>query len=358
MNRAPTSLRDPLPARSQRGSIILFVLGMILLTSFMLMRFIERAHTELLTEAKHGQQVPLRHEAHSALQVTFAVLEDIAAIDEGLHSPDQGWGEPLDYFEYTPAEGIDVAVTVEDEAAKLSLANTDAITLTTLLTTMDILSSDAERITDAILAWSRPDYVAQFSESEANTYLQRDPSFTPPQRPLRTFDELRLMPAVLQILCDENGEWNETGRRFLDNVSLLPFEFINLNTGRSDVLAALGIDDANLRALEGRRLAEGHEPPRPYYNLADAGADLGSLPANNRFGTEAQILRITINTSQGGRVYKLVALVRSGQAQESPARPDSPEAEAPEPTSEPRPWTRNSIDSPFQILDIRENDEF
>jgi len=358
MNRAPTSIRDPLRARSQRGSIILFVLGMILLTSFMLMRFIERAHTELLTEAKHGQQVPLRHEAYSALQVTFAVLEDIAAIDEGLHSPDQGWGKPLDYFEYTPVEGIDVAVTVEDETAKLSLANTDAITLTTLLTTMDILNIDAERITDAILAWSRPDYVAQFSESEANTYLRRDPALAPPQRPLRTFDELRLMPAVLQILCDENGEWNETGHRFLDNVSLLPFEFTNLNTGRADVLSALGVDDANLRVLEDRRLAEGREPPRPYYNLADAGADLGSLPSNDRFGTDAQILRITINASQGGRVYKLVALVRSSGAQEGPARPDSPQVEAQEPTSEPRPWTRNSIDSPFQILDIRENDGF
>ena len=358
MRPPPTSRRQLSRTRSQRGSIILFVLGLILLTSFMLMRFIDRAHTELLTEAKHGQQVPLRHEAYSALQVTFAVLEDIAEIDEGLHSPDQGWGDPLDYFEYTPAEDIDVTITVEDETAKLSLATTDAITLTTLLTTLEVLNSDAERIADAILTWSRPDHTAQFSESEANTYRRRDPPLTTPQRPLRTFDELRLMPAVLEILCDENGEWNETGRRFLDNVSLLPFDFINLNTGRADVLSALGMDDANLRALQDRRLADRREPPRPYYNLADVGEDLGSLPENDRFGTEAQILRITIKASQGGRVYKLVALVRSGGAQDGPARPDSPEGDAPEPTSEPRPWTRNSIDSPFQILDIRENDGF
>ena len=118
------------------------------------------------------------------------------------------------------------------------------------------------------------------------------------------------------------------------------------------------MNDANLLALKNRRLIDGREPPRPYYSLADAGADLGSLPANERFGTEAQILRITIHTSQGGRVYKLVALVRSGEAAGNPARPESPEADAPEPTSEPRPWTRNSIDSPFQILDIRENDGF
>ncbi len=355
MNPPQTRLRHSVRSRSDRGSVILFVLGLVLLTSFMLMRFIDRAHTELLTEAKHGQQVPLRHEAYSALQITFAVLEDIAAIDEGLHSPDQGWGEPLDYFEYTPAEGIELAITVEDESAKLSLANTDAVTLTALLTTMEILPSDAERITDAILAWSRPDYTAQFSESEADTYLRRDPALTLPQRPLRTYDELRLMPAVLEILCDENGEWNETGRQFLDNISLLPFDFINLNTGRADVLSALGVDDANLRALEDRRLNDGREPPRPYYTLADAGAELGNIPANDRFGTDAQILRITINASQGGRVYKLVALVREGEAQAGPVRPDSTEADTPEPTSEPRPWTRNSIDSPFQILDIQEN---
>lgn len=355
MSRPTTQLCHSARARSDRGSVILFVLGLVLLTSFMLMRFIDRAHTELLTEAKHGQQVPLRHEAYSALQITFAVLEDIAAIDEGLHSPNQGWGEPLDYFDYTPTEGIELSITVEDESAKLSLANTDAETLTTLLTTMEVLNSDAERIADAILAWSRSDYAAQFRESEANTYLRRNPALILPQRSLRTFDELRLMPAVLEILCDENGNWNEIGRRFLDNISLLPFEFINLNTGRADVLSALGIDDTNMRALEDRRLNDGREPPRPYYNLADAGAELGNLPDTDRFGTDAQVLRITIKASQGGRVYKLVAIVRSGEAQQGPARPDSPEADAPEPTSEPRPWTRNSIDSPFQILDIREN---
>ena len=102
MSRPTTQLCHSARARSDRGSVILLVLGLVLLTSFMLMRFIDRAHTELLTEAKHGQQVPLRHEAYSALQITFAVLEDIAAIDEGLHSPNQCLGEPLDYFDYTP----------------------------------------------------------------------------------------------------------------------------------------------------------------------------------------------------------------------------------------------------------------
>ncbi len=357
MRRSTASPRQSARIRSQRGSIILFVLGLILLTSFMLMRFIERAHTELLTEAKHGQQIPLRHEAYSALQITFAVLEDIADIDEGLHSPEQGWGNPLEYFEYQPSEGIELEIIVEDESAKLSLATADAETLTALLTTMEISISDAERITDAILAWSQPDYVARFSDSEPSTYRRRDPPLTPPQRPVRTFDELRLMPAVLEILCDENGEWNETGRRFLENISLIPFEFINLNTGRADVLSALGMSDANLLRLEDRRLTDGREPPRPYYSLADAGADLGSLADNPRFGTEAQILRITIHASQGGRVYKLVALVQTGESQARPASPETPE-DIPEPTSEPRPWTLNNIDSPFQILDIRENDGF
>ena len=40
--------------------MILFVLGLILLTSLLLTHFINRAHTELLTEARHSQQEPLR----------------------------------------------------------------------------------------------------------------------------------------------------------------------------------------------------------------------------------------------------------------------------------------------------------
>lgn len=352
--------RPPQPrAQPERGSVILFVLGMILLTSFMLMRFIDRAHTELLTEARSGQQIPLRHEAYSALQVTFAVLADITEVDEGLHSPDQGWGAPLEYADYQPPEGIDVAVTVTDESGKLSLPTADATALNALLVAQGLLESNAERITDAILSWTRPDHPSQFSESSEDTYLRHDPALTMPHQPLRSFDELRLMPAVRDLLLDENGNWNEIGQRFLESVSLFSFDKVNLNTGHPDVLSAFGLTDTILRALEDRRTTrDGRDPPRPYRSIEEAGTDLGQLPGNSALGTDAQILRVTITASQGARRFQIVAVIQSGKGNRKTPTPKKPGQQEEKATSEPRPWTSNSIDSPFQILEIQENDGF
>lgn len=339
---------------SQRGSVILFVLGMVLLTAFMLTRFIDRAHTELLTEAKHGQKIPLRQEAYSALQVTLAVLADIAAVDEGLHSPQQGWGEPLTYAEYNPPEGIQIEAVVEDETGKFSLPKADDASLITLLMTMGLLNTEAERITDAILAWTQLEYPPQFSDSGQDAFQRREPALLLPQRPMRSFEELRLMPAVLEILCEESGEWNELGRRFLQSVSLFSFDQVNLNTGQPDVLSALGLSDPTVRSLTDRNLLADGLGPQPYYSLREAALDLGTLPESSQLGIEATIFRIIIRTSQGGRTFELVAIAQRGRS-----RPPPPSREDEEPpTSEPRPWTLNSIDSPFQILEIRENDGF
>jgi type II secretory pathway component PulK len=342
----------PPSKRNERGSVILFVLGLVLLTALLLTQFIARAHSELLTEARRSQQEPLRDEAYSALQVTLAVLADIQSADNGLHAPSQGWGTPLDYAEYEAPAGLKNTVTVEDLSGRLSLAgpDLDGTTLVNLLVEIGCLSSDAERIVDGILAWTRPDYTAQYADYATIPELGRAPTLIPPHRPLQSFDELRLIPIVSEVLCDENGDWNELGVKFLSCVNLHPNRQPNLNTAPPEVLAALGLDAD--RVL-GAREPLVRDEPKVFYSLGDVGVPLGQSPGSTAPGVDATQFRINIITAAGGRKFHLTADVQVGGGETSVAGTATPETS----TSEPRPWTRNSIDSAFRILEIQENRE-
>lgn len=345
-SRSSTPRRLP---RRRRGSVILFVLGLILLTSLLLTRFIERARTELLTEARNSRVTELREEAYSTLQVTLAVLADYAAVGQGLHSPAQGWGDPLTYADYTPPEGMEVHVEIDDESGKLSLPTADAKDLQALLVEVGCLPSDAEAISDAILTWTRKDHPAQYADSDDSAYLQHDPALVPPHKALRTFGELRLMPAVRRYLCDETGNWNETGRRFLQSISLFAFNQVNLNTASSDVLTSLGLDGTQIvasRQPAGSRNDRG--AATIFYSLTDAGPLNGG---SAKVGVEASCLRINIDCRLGSRTFRLSVVAQPGgtgtQTTAPPAQDDNGVA--------PRTWASKNIDSAFRILEIREN---
>src|SRR4051812_46867390 len=56
---------------SQRGSVIIFVLGVILLTSFLITRLMDRAAVELAAESKASSKTAMRQEAYSALEASL-----------------------------------------------------------------------------------------------------------------------------------------------------------------------------------------------------------------------------------------------------------------------------------------------
>jgi general secretion pathway protein K len=347
---------SPVKTDRQRGSVILFVLGLVLLTALLLTRFIERANTELLAESRFAQLPALRDEAYSTLQVTLAVLADFSAADNGLHAPAQGWDDPLTYAGYTPPDGFQTTVRIEDETGKLSLPDADAASLQELLVTAGCLPLDAQRVSDAILSWSRPDHTAQFSESDDDTYQQLDPAITPPHAALQSFAELQLIPAVRDLLCNPDGSWNGIGQRFLASVSLYSFNHINLNTVGPDVLAALGLQaDALLAQREDNARKNDPRGAGVFYALSDASSALnGSPDAMARLGVDVSCLRVVITTRQGGRKFQLVAVVQPGAPGNGGTAAPAPNTTA----TTPRSWTTKSIDSAFRILEIRENNGF
>lgn len=353
------------PRHSRRGSVILFVLGVILLTAFLLTRLIDRAGVELLAETKAGSRTALRDEAYSALEVALAVLADASANDNGLHAPQQGWDNPLDYAGYQPPAGFDLAVAFVDETGKLPLASTSEAVLQHYLETIGATNPEAERLTDVLLAWTKADYLPRTSDADPETYANAALPYAPPQRPLRTFEELRAVAVARELFFDADGRWSELGGRFREDVSLQTFTNVNVNTARPSVLVALGLDPTRAVALaeELTPAADPTRDPKFYRSIAEAAAVHGAELSQAGLGADVQCLRVVVTVRQGARVFSLEAVVQpggtpaAGRAAAAPAALPAADANArPATPVDPRTLTRKSIDYPFRILELRETD--
>ncbi len=343
---------------NRRGSVVIFVLGIILLAAFLITRLMDRAAVELAAEAKASKRADLRQEAFSALEATLAVLADRAAVGEGLHDVSEGWDRPLELMEYVPTEGMTAEVAVVDETGKLSLPRADEEKLTAYLEAVGCPATSTERVVDALLTWTQPDHISL--EGDTGEYTTAPLPYVAPQRPLRSFEELRAIPAVREVFFDEQGRWSEVGQRFRAGASLYSFNSTNVNSAAGDALLAHGLDRSRVAAIEAsrREKALGSTFYRSAAELAGAWGRDATPPG---LGTEAQCLHVVVRVRFGGREQRLDAWVgrpggvAPGRAARSEARQSGEQQTAAAPASV-RNNPRKRVDYPFQILELREND--
>ena len=361
--RAP--FRSGFPSRSRRGSVVLFVLGVVLLTAFLLTRLIDRAGGELLAETKAANRAALRDQAYAGLEVTLAVLADVSAADGGLYSAQQGWDRPLEYASYEPPAGFEVNVTFEDETGKLSLPTVNEAVLQHYLETIGASVSDAERLTDALLAWTRKDFLPGSTDADPRNYENSPLPYKPPARALKTFDELRAVSVARELFFDKEGNWTELGDKFRTDTSLYDFSAVNVNSAHSDVLVGLGIDPEQARAVA-REIDSAADPKgdhKFYRSIAEAGQVHGAGLAQAGLGADVHCLRVRVTVKQGAHVFTIGAVIQPGNtaAQTTStgagtvAEESDPNVAPPTPV-DPRALTRKSIDYPFLILELRESD--
>ena len=344
--------------RRSRGSVIVFVLGIILLAAFLITRLMDRAAVDLAAESKAARRAGLRQEAVSALEAGLAVLADHAAVDDGLHDPRDGWGRPLELLDYQPSEGFVAAVTVEDETGKLSLPLVTEEKLAAYLDAVGCPATATDALVDAVLSWTRPDHIPL--EGEGPEFDAAALPYVAPQRALRSFEELRAIPAARALFFDEQGRWNELGLRFKAGASLFSFNATNVNTAAAEALLAHGLDLARIAAIESARQAalEGGTAYRTPAELAGAWGREGTPPG---LGTEVLCFHLVVEVRQGGLGYRLDAWagrpgaltpprVLPADVRNPPTAPAQPEA------ASVRNNPRKRLDYPFQILELREND--
>ena len=346
----------------RRGSVIIFVLGVILLTSFLITRLMDRAAVELAAESKASSKTGMRQEAYSALEASLAVMADYAAVDNGLHAAEQGWARPLESMDYQPSPGFSVEASVEDETGKLSLPLADETVLRGYLDAIGCPATSLDDLIEALLVWTKPNYVPQGIDIDPENFGGGALPYKAAQRALRSFEELRAVPAARELFFDKEGHWNELGDRFKSGSSLYYFNTSNVNSARPEGMLALGLDVAHIDSLVLAR--DLNRSSNTFYrNAGEMSGVLGkdfAPPAG--LGTDSICLHVSILVKRGSREYHLDAWVSPTGTVPTVVPPPPKLGPNGEPPADlvmqipaKRTSTRNKVDSPFQILELREN---
>ena len=385
--RAPHAPSPSARARP-RASVLVIVMITLLFTAFALVSFIEKAGNDLLVEHRESQARRLRMEAYSALEVTLAVLEDFRLATNGLHSPAEGWSDPLAFAGYTPTEDRTVEISFDDESAKLSLPTANAQILSRLFQVWQLSIPDADATADALMGWMKHNHT--YTTAITPDYDHGALPFEAPGRSLRSYHELAAIEKVRTVFYGEDGRPNDLWRRFADNVSLLSFSKPNLNAAKPDVLLALGqFDLTQQQNLTDYTTGQGSfktQGPAYFQNLNDAQRITGATGGNPAaFVTTISALRVNVTVHDGRSTFRLAAVITAGNAAQTVQTPATSATAKPSATSSapatPSPNPSNNatnsattrsttsagataqnspsrnLNYPFTLLEIRENDE-
>ena len=302
----------------RRGSALLFVLVLVVVTAAAVLKFSERALGEMAGEGYYVQRERLRGEAYSALETTLAVLAQFREVDGGLFAPAQGWGDPLALAGYEPAAGRTVTVEFADENAKLPLANAalSEPVRVALFTDLGFEAGEVEVLTDSLLDWIDADDNPRPYGAEKDDYLRGDPSHVAANRAPRSFAELAAVQGFADLMFTESGRPNERCERFMRRVSLWSDGTINLNTVPDELLRASGlVDDRQLvslvRALDTVDGDRGSAGARYYRSLNELGEQVGAVQGGSMFGVQTEALGIVVTVRERQAEFRLRAVVRT-----------------------------------------------
>lgn len=356
---------------------MLVVLVTIAFVSVALFAFIERSMNDLLVEHRAYAANRLRVEACSALETTLAVLEDFRLANGSLKSPSEGWGDPLTWAGYEPAEGHKVEIQFIDESGKFSLPNVTQATLMNLFKDWGLSQAEGEIVADAILGWMKPDYVpTSASAPDKDDYEREEIPFLPPGRALRSFDELATIAVARDVFYDEAGQPNELWHRFVSAFSLYSYQNPSINGATPELLAGLGASDPNQQKqlndyLAGRGMYESNGPGF-FKSGQDAATILGAQSPATQLDTQIRALRIIVTVREGRSAFRVNALIAPPNGATIPAaaakKTDTTTQNGGPTSNENTPALTASTNSgnaqaakklnyPFTILEFRENDE-
>lgn len=361
---------------NRRGSVLVIVMVTLLFATAALLAFMEKASVDLLVDQREAVSRRLRLEAYSALEVTLAVLNEFREVGGGLKSPAEGWGDPLAFAGYTPADGRTVEIAFDDESGKLSLPHTNSIVLANLFENWGVPKADAEAVADALIGWMKHGHV--YTSALRPSYDSGALPYEPPGRPIRSLAELAAIERVRDLLYDADGRPNDLWKRFAAAVSLLDFRQPNINGAKPDTLAALGQFNPQQR----QRLDEflrgtgefQRQGPQWVSNEAEVQRITGVGGDAKGFASTISALRINVTVRDGRTEFRLSAVVAppggATTVQKTATKPVTTAAAAktaaeqqtrPNPSATgataKNPGTAASLRYPFTLLEIRENDE-
>jgi len=291
-------------SQPRRGAVLLMALFFILVISILVVKILDELTMQIRAQAVQVARDDLRFIGLSAFETTMAVLAEIEEIDDGLHGPAQGWGDPLAYAE-----------TITDESGKFPLQEADPKLLNAFFEMIGIDYGDAETMTDSLLDWMDEDDDTRLNGAESRYYEGEEPLLSPPNAPLKSWESLRYIQGFKDNFFDENGIPNEYYHRFTQAFSLHSTTDPNVNTAPIDVLETLyemhGFDaDYFQDYREGTDRVAGTDDDlviRSKSDLTAAGFPADSLPVSY----SSTLLKTEVRVSFGEKAYLLSALTES-----------------------------------------------
>ncbi|MCH8474885.1 MAG: general secretion pathway protein GspK [Opitutales bacterium] len=295
---------------SQSGSVLAYVLLMVLLTASALVIFMERAHREIRTEAMYYQRDQVRAEAYSALEIVLAVLEDVVEIDGALRDPAQGWGDPFAYAEWEGSGDATVDFTFRDHTGRLSLVTIEPDVFERLLEFLEFDLGRREDLTDAFFQWTREDFTPRGVGMDPERYAQREIAHGVPSAPLRSYAELWAIEGFAEAFRDETGVPGERFQRFRELTTLAPTGEVNVNSLRPEILQILLDDMDGQQVLSGEDIETLRPTEQPWFTSPGEAGDLWGISlGGGNFGTEIQALEVEIAVRRGDQTTRLTVLL-------------------------------------------------
>ena len=371
-------------ARGRRGSVLIFVLAMIVLLAVLSMRLLEETVREMEHVSQFHKRDDMRLQAYSAFETALGVLEEWRMVEGQLFAPSQGWGNPLSYAEISsPEPGVKWEVSIEDETGKIpfgTIKEKDLIALFALMVTGedDLFNErDGEPYYDCLMDWQDADDDERDDGAEEDYYESLEPSYFPPREKnsLKSFEEFRYVkgfyhdeddPEGSGLFFDELGNETSRFRNFRSMISLGHHSYpVNVNTAPDYLLRFLcGEDDRAyeelLDKLNGRDSSSGETFFR---NAGDQ--RLAALRANRsiELGSECRIFRLHVKVSKGAANFRLHALLGRGRSSSggtvtvAPRSPRVPNTRSTK-TKSGSPLDKNfaKLQYPFHIIALRENE--
>lgn len=336
----------------KRGSVLVGVLGIILLLSILITRFMEEAIQDLEYRALFDEPPEVRSYAFSMLEVALATIHEVALIDEGkLHAPEQGWADPLTYCGIQPPDGWEVSITITDESGKFPLNSVNsnrAILIKILEEELEFDYGTTRELVSSLIDWIDEDDTRLLNGAESEDYLYEDPPYRAANAPLQSLRELQWIKIWEDEFFDEEKNPNEYFERFSKLVSLHNTGPINLNAAPKELLEVISLQDG----WDSDFIFDGLD--QPYLETPPPSVD------SNNSNTQTRLLRIDITLQRAEVPYRISAVVEPafGGENSNNADPGNPARSVPTTSQEIR---RNgtseeqaAIRYPFRILRLNE----
>ena len=349
-----------------KGSILVFILVLIVMLSVLCMRLMEETVQELRHVSQFHRRDDLRVHAYSGLDVAMGVLNEFILVEKTLFAPSQGWGDPLAYSGLKSLDPtVKLSISLVDETGKVSLNSIKEKDLVSLFAVMSVdedslvNDDDGQPFFDSLMDWQDADDDDRDEGAEDDFYEDFEfPYFTPGKK-IENFEELRMVkgfgydeedPGQSGLFFAEDGSETIQMQNFRDSFSFFHDGPVNINTVSPFLLRFLCGDDEGLfeEVLAGPSSSSGE----PFFKSMNH-ESLRQLRQNRSIstGVTATVFRVRIDVSKGKANFKLHAILVAessigGQANNSRGKKGI----------KPRSPQNTKMKLPFRILAIRENE--